>query len=270
MKGKIIKSILIVGVLFFLLFPTMITAETMGGTFSYKLPSSQHSSEQILATAYYRNYNTRTGEVSQEPVQKLTLDEAYLLHNELLAIEGQSESSLEKIKMQIAILKEWAILPEETSFETSLSKIEMIAKNRPVSTQTSLNPNVIICGPAVTSFLTIGGPIFPLHVALFRILPPFWYNSTINNYDLMDGTKLGITVGILPITAFYCTAASLINAYGIVIGENTVISPFVSMSILSVLASVSITFFSNGFPVNVFDWIIGISATGLIAYIDIT
>jgi len=36
-----------------------------------------------------------------------------------------------------------------------------------------------------------------------------------------------------------------------------------------VLVGLSIAIFDDGFPINIFDWLFGVSLTGLIAYIDI-
>ena len=222
------------------------------------------------AIAYMNKYDKKTGEITQEPVRSLTVDEAYELHHQLLNVEETCSSSLERIKMQISILKEWDLLSDDFSIDKKVEQIDAFKNLIPLPSQTSsVVPNVIVCGPAVTSFLTIGGPIIPLHVLLFNILPPFWYNTTKLHFDTFNGTRMVGFLGALPATAFYCTATTLINAYGAVIGEHSVISPFISLSVIDVLVGLSIAIFDDGFPINIFDWLFGVSLTGLIAYIDI-
>jgi len=222
------------------------------------------------AIAYMNTYNKQTGEVTQEPVRSLTVEQAYQLHDQLLNVENKCSSSREKILMQINILKEWGLLSHDFSIDEKIKRIDAFKNQLPIPTQTDgLVPNVIVCGPAVTSFLTIGGPIIPLHVLLFKILPPFWYNTTKLHFDTFNGTRMVGFLGALPATAFYCTAITFINAYGAVIGEHTVKSPFISLSVIDVLVGLSIAIFDDGFPINIFDWLFGVSLTGLIAYIDI-
>ena len=88
--------------------------------------------------------------------------------------------------------------------------------------------------------------------------------------DFANGALISGFLGLMPMVAFYCTATTLINAFGAVIGEQTVISPFIALMLMHAGAGVSISINSNGFPINIFDWAIGLSITGLIAYIDIT
>ena len=134
MKQKTIKTMPIVAVVLFLVFPSVITADSiqMGYSeeiFAMQSDSTKQSSDTIIATAYYKTYDAKTGEFVQEPIRQLTLEEANQLHEELMDIEKQSDSSLEKIRMQIAVLQRWEVLPQDASFEDSLSKIEMMHQN---------------------------------------------------------------------------------------------------------------------------------------------
>ena len=259
-------------IIFFIIFSTCVLPANF-----IERPSKSLSNEFTMpkkdpssAMVYINKYDTINDLFTQEPVRSLTIDEAYELQEELLHIEEQYDTSIEKIEMQIKTLKDWSILPDDFSIDAKVKQITSLKENLPIFNQSNgVVPNVIVCGPAITSFLTIGGPIIPLHVLLFKLLPPFWYNTTNLEFDAFNGTRMVGFLGILPMTAFYCTATTLINAYGLVIGENTVISPFISLSIMDVLMGLSIAIFDDGFPINIFDWILGFSITGLIAYVDI-
>jgi len=222
------------------------------------------------ATVYFRQYDKIQQTMIKEPIGTLTIDQAYDLRDQLLALEEKYDSSREKIQAQITVLSNWDVLPDTFSIETYQKQMNALSRISPTEPQAaSVAPNVIICGPSIASFLTIGGPIIPLHVLLFDILKPFWYNTSIFEFDAVNGVLISTFLGILPVVAFYCTATTLINAYGAVIGEHTVISPFIALMLLHVGAGLSIAVNDNGFPVNIFDWAIGLSTTGLIAYIDI-
>jgi hypothetical protein len=129
--------------------------------------------------------------------------------------------------------------------------------------------DIIVCGPCVTSFLTIGGPLLPLHNLLFGILPAFWYNTSEYEFDFLTGTRAETFIGLLPLLGFYCSATTLINAYGAVLGEHSVVSPFITLMVLHAGFGLSINIYDDAFPVNIFDWSIGISAMGLIAYVQV-
>jgi hypothetical protein len=271
MNRNIIKITSIVFVFFVVLSACIIPAAQIKKT-KEKIQDniSSKSIEAGTAIAYMNTYDKKTGEITQEPLRSLTVEQAYQLHDQLLNVENTCSSSREKILMQINILKEWGLLSHDFSIDEKIKRIDAFINQIPIPTQTDgLVPNVIVCGPAVTSFLTIGGPIIPLHVLLFKILPPFWYNTTKLHFDTFNGTRMVGFLGALPATAFYCTAITFINAYGAVIGEHTVKSPFISLSVIDVLVGLSIAIFDDGFPINIFDWLFGVSLTGLIAYIDI-
>lgn len=227
------------------------------------------------ATVYFHRYDTNERRTIKDPIGSVSIDKAYQLKEELLEIENTTLSSLEKIQAQIQLLDEWNLLPQSGIFDTINQKINSYQANRRTyaNTQPSqvngVSPNVIICGPSITSFLTIGGPILPLHVLLFEILPPFWYNVTSLEADFGNGALITGFLGLLPVIAFYCSTTTIINAFGAVIGENTILSPFIALMLLHAGAGLSISVNSEGYPINVFDWAIGLSVTGLVAYIDI-
>jgi hypothetical protein len=268
-KKILIYSIVIIVMIIFstcLVPANFIERPSKSGSNEFTIPKKVQSSAMV----YINKYDTNNDAFTQEPLRSLTIDEAYQLKQELLKIEDEYDTSLEKIEMQIQTFKDWSILPVDFSIEPKVNRLTSMKERLPIFNQSNgVVPNVIVCGPAVTSFLTIGGPIIPLHVLLFNLLPPFWYNTTNLEFDAFNGTRMVGFLGILPMTAFYCTATTLINAYGLVIGENTVISPFISLSVMDVLMGLSIAIFDDGFPINIFDWILGFSLTGLVAYVDI-
>jgi hypothetical protein len=224
------------------------------------------------ATVYFQQYDPKHKEIINEPFTTISSDEAYHIREELLKIEKTNLSALEKIQAQIKKLREYNLLPESLYIEKIQNQIISLNDNnqKVIPTQADgVSPNVIICGPAITSFLTIGGPILPLHVLLFNVLRPFWYNTSSFESDFANGALVSGFLGLLPVVAFYCSTTTIINAYGAVLGENTVISPFIALMILHAGAGVSISINSDGFPINIFDWAIGLSVTGLVAYIDI-
>jgi len=259
---------------------TLVVLLSMSNIFPAAMIINESTNEQIKpvsicdtktsATVYFRQYDRSQYKMVEEPIGILTIDQAYALRDQLLAIEEKYDSSREKIEAQITLLSNWQVLPETFSYETYQQQMDMLTGFSSLKPQTSsVSPNVIICGPSIASFLTVGGPIIPLHVLLFDILKPFWYNTSLFEFDAVNGVLISTFLGILPVVAFYCTATTLINAYGAVLGEHTVISPFIALMLLHVGAGLSIAVNDNGFPVNIFDWAIGLSATGLIAYIDI-
>ena len=225
------------------------------------------------ATVYFHDYDTNQNKLIKEPITTLTAEKAFQLREELLQIEELNLNSIEKIKTQIEKLQEWDLLPQSNNLYKIQQKLNNIQINPSPNSQTlqadSVSPNVIICGPAITSFLTIGGPMLPLHVLLFNILEPFWYNTTNVETNFFNGAIISGFIGILPVVAFYCSTTTLINAYGAIIGEKTVFSPFIALMLLHAGVGISVNINSNDFALSVFDWAVGLSVTGLVAYIDI-
>ena len=232
-------------------------------------PYENSKSENAMATVYLKKYDRNEGKLAVEPLKKITLEEALQLKEELLSIEERYDSSKEKIREQINVMHKWDVLSENVTFEEFLTVIEGKEHNSRLSTSSSsVTPSVMICGPVITSFLSVGGPMIPLHVFLFNLLPPLWYNVSQERLDILNGTRIAKFYGILPLVAFYCSSMTLINAFGAVVGENSVFSPFVAIMVLHAGAGISISIFDDGFPTNILDWSIGVSATGLIAYLS--
>lgn len=225
------------------------------------------------ATVFYEKFDFVTRTVIKKPIQNISVEKAYEIRDILVDLQNQYSSTKDRIAAQIDVLYNYGLIPAEVSLDSFTKKLPVLTSftgvSKQVPTQSGVTPNVIICGPTITSFLTIGGPLLPLHMLLFGILPPFWYNSSHHEFDAFTGTKVATFIGLMPIVAFYCTATTLINAFGAVIGEHTVISPFIAMMILHAGFGISVCVFDDEFPVNIFDWSLGLSVTGLIAYIQI-
>ncbi len=224
------------------------------------------------ATVYFHHFDPNQRNIIKEPITTISSDEAYYIRDQLLKIEKTNLSALGKIQEQIKLLAKYNLLPQSPYIDTIQNQMITLKVNQPEilpTLATGVSPNVIICGPAITSFLTIGGPILPLHVLLFNVLKPFWFNTSSYELDFANGALFSGFLGLLPVVAFYCSTTTIINAYGAVLGENTVISPFIALMILHAGAGVSISINSNSIPINIFDWAIGLSVTGLVAYIDI-
>ena len=71
----------------------------------------------------------------------------------------------------------------------------------------------------------------------------------------------------MPVAAFYCSAMTYISAVGVKLGETPVLSPFISILVAHVGLGVSVSIFDDSYPINIVDWIVGVSLTGLIAHI---
>lgn len=272
MKMKPIKKVSTLVICFIFLSTSSMLTTAFNISDDDQLTAAQKNLDtEKTATIYFKQYNATLKRMTQEAIGTISVEDAYKLRDALYAVENQYDSSQERIRAQIEILSHYAVLPETISLSSYQKEIERMHQTMPYQAiqAATVVPNVIICGPAVTSFLTIGGPIIPLHVLLFEILQPFWYNSSLFHYDAANGVLIATYLGIMPVVALYCTSTTLINAYGAVIGENTVISPFIALMLLHAGAGLSISVNDNGFPINIFDWAIGLSATGLIAYIDI-
>ena len=224
------------------------------------------------STIYLQHYDEETKTVINPPLPNLTKNQAYIIRDRLQQTQQKFSSTIERMQAQIKILQEYKLLSDDFTLQKYLNMIPGSTDKDRIPTsiqQSTVTPNVIVCGPCITSFLTIGGPLLPLHTLLFGILPPFWYNTSQYEYDLLTGTRIATFVGLLPVIAFYCTATTFINTYGAVIGEQSVFSPFIALMILHAGFGLSMIIYDDAFPVSIFDWSIGVSATGLIAYIQI-
>lgn len=266
-------SILAAGLLLIPLCFTTFQAESIDQKETMLEKNENVEQMESQATVYFHDYDTNQNKLIKEPITTLTAEKAFQLREELLQIEELNLNSIEKIKTQIEKLQEWDLLPQSNNLYKIQQKLNNIQINPSPNSQTlqadSVSPNVIICGPAITSFLTIGGPMLPLHVLLFNILEPFWYNTTNVETNFFNGAIISGFIGILPVVAFYCSTTTLINAYGAIIGEKTVFSPFIALMLLHAGVGISVNINSNDFALSVFDWAVGLSVTGLVAYIDI-
>ena len=271
MNDKKIIGFFIIGLLFAFSFGFPMTNNRLHATENSPIENTNDINSKE-STIYLQHFDEDTKTVVNKPLPNLTRDQAYIIRDRLQQTQQTYSSPIERMQAQIKILKEYKLLSEDFTLQQYLDKIPESTKQNqiPSSIQPStVTPNVIVCGPCVTSFLTIGGPLLPLHTLLFGILPPFWYNTSQYEYDLLTGTRIATFVGLLPVIAFYCTATTLINTYGAVIGERSVFSPFIALMILHAGFGLSMIIYDDAFPVSIFDWSIGVSATGLIAYIQI-
>lgn len=227
--------------------------------------------EAMTATVYMKRYDQHEGRFVKEPIKEITRDEAARLKEELLSIERTYSSSKEKIREQMEVMHRWDLLPSDVTFDEFVTVMERMEDTRILPNsdfQPRIMPEVIVCGPVISSFLAVGGSMFPLHTILSNLLPPWWYNSSNWRLDILNGTRIAGFIGIMPVAAFYCTAMTLINVFGLKLGQSCVISPFISIMAAHVGVGISVSIFDDAYPVNILDWGVGVSLTGLIAYIS--
>jgi hypothetical protein len=134
----------------------------------------------------------------------------------------------------------------------------------------SIEPGVIVYGPAITSRLALAGVLLPLHIPLWLFLKPWFSASNFTNIDIFNGTRIMKWFGIAPVLVYYCSAMTIINTVGVVMGPMMVFSPFMSIDILYAGFSLTISIWDDHHPVNILDWGVGVSLTGITVYIDKT
>ncbi len=232
--------------------------------------------ESRPAVVYMHRFDPDEKRMIEEPIAKLSLDEVDQLKKELHSIQIEYKTSEEQIQQQLKVVYKWNLISDDvyaylenlvSSFNNISNPIPSIY-NTPPSFGSSISPGVIICGPSLASFLTIGGSILPLQDLLFHnILAPLW-RANLNDTHLpfLNGIHIQPFLGVMPAVIFLGLSMTLINVIGVKIGPSIVLSPF--LAILSPHASfgISISIFENSYPVNVLDWSIGISGVGLISY----
>jgi hypothetical protein len=219
-----------------------------------------------MANVYIKKYDPVEKTFYKELVKQITAENALLIKEELLSVQENFETSEDIISNQFDIMHKWGLLDADVDF----NDFKILLENEKINDLAfpTISTDVTLLGPSIISFLTIGGGIFPLHLIFWDLIGPIWWNSTISHFDFFGGTDVASQVLISPAMALYCSAMTFINSFGMVIGPNFVISPF--MSILMGVAGFSITanIFSNGFEFNAFDWSVGFCLTGLIAYVS--
>lgn len=230
--------------------------------------NQRNQTSSDYAIVYLKKYDTQSRQYIQEPICTLTRNEAEQLKDELFQVEKKCNSNIEKIGQQFSILHKWEIIPSFITLENLLYIKEKIdgSVSLPRSTY-AFTPHTIYCGPSLTSFLTIGGSFFVLHQFLGNLLPPYLYTYIYERLDMFNGTRLAGWLGITPVLGMYCPVMTLINAFGLVEGPNTVFSPFMALMVLYVGFGIAVSVFDDGYPYSLFDWGVGVSLTGVIIYI---
>jgi len=224
--------------------------------------------DEEIATVYMKKYNPVEGKYTREIIKTITLNEAECIKHELLEVQEKFDSSEEIIKNQMDIMHEWGLLNSEIEFDEFKYLLDSANHNYYTTDLPTISADVTLLGPSVISFLTIGGIIFPLHLIFWEMLGPIWWNSTRLNFDLFGGTDIAAQLLISPVMALYCSAMTIINCFGMVIGPKILLSPFMSILIGVAGFSITVNIMTDGFEMNVFDWSAGFCVTGLVAYIS--
>ncbi|RLF41725.1 MAG: hypothetical protein DRN12_02440 [Thermoplasmata archaeon] len=234
------------------------------------------SQEDKPAIVYIYKFDPDKKRAVKEPIAKLTLDEVEQLKYELQNIQREYKTSVEQIQQQLKVMYKWNLISDDvyTYLENLVSSFNNISNpipsiyNTPPSFGSSISPGVIICGPSLVSFLSIGGSILPLQDLLFHnILAPLW-RANLNDTHLpfLNGTRIQPFLGIMPAVIFLGLSMTLINVIGVKIGPSIVLSPFLAILAPHASFGISVSIFEKSYPVNVLDWSIGISGIGLISY----
>jgi hypothetical protein len=263
MKRKIV-GILVVTLLISLIFTPIINSMDKRDIIIH----NNNREETQIANVYIKKYDPVEKTFYKELIKQITKEEAELIKEELLYVQENFETSEEVIRNQIDIMHKWGLLNSEIvfdDFEGLLKYEKQILKNIDFPT---ISTDVTILGPSIISFLTIGGGIFPLHLIFWDLIGPIWWNSTRFDFDIFGGTAIAAQILISPAMALYCSAMTFINSFGVVIGPNFVISPFISILVGVAGFSITVNIFTDGFEFNAFDWSVGFCVTGLIAYIS--
>ncbi len=233
--------------------------------------------ESRPAVVYMHRFDPDEKRMIEEPIAKLSLDEVDQLKKELHSIQIEYKTSEEQIQQQLKVMYRWGLITEEiyNNLNVVVASFNDISKDFSIfhslssnSVSIFVNPGVIICGPSLVSFLSVGGSILPLQDLIFHnILKPMWRADLESiHLSFLNGTHIEPFLGVMPAVIFLGLSMTLINVIGVKIGPSIVLSPF--LAILSPHASfgISISIFENSYPVNVLDWSIGISGVGLISY----
>ena len=228
------------------------------------------------ATVYVHRFDPDEKRMIEEPIAKLSLNEVEQLKKELQNIQIEYKTSEEQIQQQLKVMYKWNLISDDvyTYLENLVSSFNNISNpipsiyNTPPSFGSSISPGVIICGPSLASFLTIGGSILPLQDLLFHnILAPLW-RANLNDTHLpfFNGIHIQPFLGVMPAVIFLGLSMTLINVIGLKIGPSIVLSPFLAILAPHASFGISVSIFEKSYPVNILDWSIGISGIGLISY----
>jgi hypothetical protein len=222
-----------------------------------------------IAIVYLKKYDLQNGSFIKEPLMEITIDEAERLKEELLHIEKTFNSSEEKIREQINVMHKWNILPPNIKFDDFIMALEKMKKNCYLPSHVPpILFDVIVCGPAINSFLVIGGCFYPIHLIFPELLLPIPLYHERFYLDIFNGTNISAFLGIMPVAAIICPTMTFISVLGVTLGPKMLYSPFIAVHIACFGGSISVALFTEEFPINILDWAIGISPGGLIAYIS--
>jgi len=224
--------------------------------------------ENEIATVYMKKYDSLNNKIVNEPIKEITRNEAEQIKRELMQIEGKFIGSEIKILEQIKIMEKWDLIPSGVDVKDLFSVLNRFDNITILPTISSFQtPSVIVCGPAISSFLTIGGPQIPIQQLLFSFFKPWWFNSTVQKFDIFNGTSIGGLAAIMPVLVLWGSPMTIINNFGTVIGARTVISPFMAILVAYAGIDIFVSFWTDSYGLNIFDWSIGIYLTGVIVHI---
>jgi len=224
------------------------------------------------ASININRYDPDLKRIVKEHIKNITKEEAEQLKEEILEIQDKCCSNIEKIQQQLDIFHKWNILPSNLSIEDFLLVMDRMKNNSKIFSSPSIvlpTPGVILFGPSIISYFTIGGISYPIHLFLPRIIPSnvtLWLNITID--ELLYGTQLRGWVGFEPAFVPISPTMSFINVFGpFIYGPTSLLSPFIAVEIVSIGFSIDVTILESIVPVVLFDWVVDACLMGGIVYL---
>ena len=263
MKKKIIGIFMMTLLISCLFIPIVNSKEKIHPIKSY----DTNEKETQTANIFIKKYDPIERTCRNELIKQMSLEDALSIKRELIDSQHNIKSSKEVIRNQFNIMHKWDLLDPNIDFDDFENVLNSINRFKNINMPT-ISTDVTILGPSIISFLTIGGIIFPLHLILWDLLGPIWWNSTRIDLDIFGGTAIAAQLLISPAMALYCSAMTFINSIGVVIGPRFIISPFVSILVGVAGFSITANILTSGFEMNVFDWSVGLCLTGLVAFIS--
>lgn len=273
MKNKIVV---------FFIFMLLISCFITNSVGSYDIISNQKKldNRSIIDSDYnnriiasIKTFDESQNRYVERPIRELSRYEAEKIKNGLIELQNAPISTEDRIKKQINIMHEWNVLPAEITyeeFEKILDNFKDIYDFNNQFLSLSLVPGVIVYGPAITSRLAFAGVLLPLHIPLWKFIKPWFSQTNYSFYNVFNGTQIMKWVGVAPVLVYYCSAMSLVNIFGLTLGLNTVFSPFMSIDILYAGFTLTINIWEDYHAVNMLDWGVGVSLTGITVYVENT